>query len=153
MISSKEYSPFLTWNRNDPVTLDSITPAFRSLVSMVRDNLAFDQELLDKVTTFISSITSIIKHRTIDDFLMAVGQGSLNPAAEFVDLMIVLVSSSHPSIFKATLSFIRKCGTRKPQPVCHLAHVRQDRYMEGKWRRHLAQRENIAADTRTGRVQ
>ncbi|KAK2955696.1 hypothetical protein BLNAU_9386 [Blattamonas nauphoetae] len=110
MTLSEKYSPFLTWTPDDPATLDSITPAFHSLVSMVRDNLGFDEELLSKVSTFISSVaTTVMFFHSFKDFLMAVGRDSINPNAKFVDSISVLVSSSHPSIFKATLSFIRKC--------------------------------------------
>ncbi|KAK2942368.1 hypothetical protein BLNAU_22711 [Blattamonas nauphoetae] len=51
MISSDEYSPFLNWNPKDPVSIDSVAQAFVSLVSMVRDDYQFGEELVIRAST------------------------------------------------------------------------------------------------------
>ncbi|KAK2943174.1 hypothetical protein BLNAU_21902 [Blattamonas nauphoetae] len=49
---------------------------------MVRDDYQFDEELLQKSSTFFSSMTSLFKTNDLfDGFLRAIGQASPNPAA------------------------------------------------------------------------
>ncbi|KAK2944551.1 hypothetical protein BLNAU_20505 [Blattamonas nauphoetae] len=105
------YSPFMNWNPKDEVTADSVSPAFISLISMVRDDFKFSEELLQKALTFLSSIIKNINrsYTLANDLLKAIGPDSPNPAAIFVDSIFVLVSSPHQSIVKASLTFIRKC--------------------------------------------
>ncbi|KAK2959926.1 hypothetical protein BLNAU_5123 [Blattamonas nauphoetae] len=80
---------------------------------MVRDDFPFEKELVRDASTFFSSITcTITKTGSIDGFLNGIGQGSTNPAVVFVDSVIVLLFSSHPSIFSDTLTFIRECLIR-----------------------------------------
>ncbi|KAK2961714.1 putative leucine-rich repeat protein [Blattamonas nauphoetae] len=77
---------------------------------MVRDGFHFDVELVRKVSKFLSSITSLIKtNDSFDGFLYALGQDSPHRTEIYVDSITTLLSSSHPSIFKGTLAFIRKC--------------------------------------------
>ncbi|KAK2954833.1 hypothetical protein BLNAU_10163 [Blattamonas nauphoetae] len=103
-----EYSPFLNWSSKDATTGDSLSPVFLSLVSMVRDGYKFDKKLVSKASQFLSSVYPTLDGAwKITAFLMAIGQGSPNPTAVFVDSMAVLLSSSHPPIFREALSFIR----------------------------------------------
>ncbi|KAK2961718.1 hypothetical protein BLNAU_3155 [Blattamonas nauphoetae] len=89
----------------------SAAPIFISLVSMVRDSYKFDEELLSKVSMFLSSVVRTFDRsfNLTNDLLNAIGQDSPNPSAMFVDSMVVLLSSSHPSIFRDTLSFLHRC--------------------------------------------
>ncbi|KAK2959089.1 hypothetical protein BLNAU_5884 [Blattamonas nauphoetae] len=88
------YTPFLNWHRSDPVTTDSKSLVFISLVSMVRDGYEFDEELLEKASSFLSLLVETNQcAQDIDSFIQAIGQGSTNPAAVFMDLMTVLLSS------------------------------------------------------------
>ncbi|KAK2961715.1 hypothetical protein BLNAU_3152 [Blattamonas nauphoetae] len=105
MTFSAEYSPFLTWKENDLITVDSAAPVLISLISMVRDGYYFDEELLSKSSTFLSSTKQRINRVTdMNDFLKAIGLGSPDPAAVFVDSITMLLSSPHPSIFRDALS-------------------------------------------------
>ncbi|KAK2947689.1 hypothetical protein BLNAU_17359 [Blattamonas nauphoetae] len=105
-----EYTPFLNWNPNDPITVDSIAPAFNSLASMIRDGYHFDKAIEQKVPKFFSSLTHHLNRSfTANDLLNVVGQGSENPAAKFVDSMTVLFFSSHASIVKNPYNLIRRC--------------------------------------------
>ncbi|KAK2954018.1 hypothetical protein BLNAU_10981 [Blattamonas nauphoetae] len=99
MTSSEEYSPFLNWTPTEPITADSIGRAIISLVSMIRDSYQFDEDLVHKASTFISSISShLFEYNFADDLLTAIGQAIPDPIPAFVDSMTVLLSSSHPSI-------------------------------------------------------
>ncbi|KAK2949231.1 hypothetical protein BLNAU_15834 [Blattamonas nauphoetae] len=110
MILPEKYSPFLDSSRTDPGTVDSFTKAFNSLVSMVGDDFKFDDELLQKVSDFLSSITSLTNLTVnIDVLLKTIGQRTTNPAAMFVDSITILLSSSYPSIVEDTLTFIDEC--------------------------------------------
>ncbi|KAK2947328.1 hypothetical protein BLNAU_17715 [Blattamonas nauphoetae] len=102
-VTDPEYSPFLNWNPIDPVTADSVSPVFVSLVSMVRDDFKFDHEQIIKASTLLSSLF-LDPNRSfdIDGLLKTFGQNTTDPAAVFVDSMAVLLSSPHPSILKAT---------------------------------------------------
>ncbi|KAK2961818.1 hypothetical protein BLNAU_3255 [Blattamonas nauphoetae] len=82
MISSEDYSPFLTWKANNPITVDSIAQAFVSLVSMIRDDSDFDEELVSQASQFVSSLSRhLFKSDGFEEMLNIVGQGSPNPAA------------------------------------------------------------------------
>ncbi|KAK2961776.1 hypothetical protein BLNAU_3213 [Blattamonas nauphoetae] len=50
MVLSNDISPFLTWNPKAPVTADSASSAFVTLVSMVRDGLYFENALVNKAS-------------------------------------------------------------------------------------------------------
>ncbi|KAK2950206.1 hypothetical protein BLNAU_14892 [Blattamonas nauphoetae] len=110
-----EYSPFMSWNPKDPITVDSIAHVFVSLVSMVRDNYQFDEELVRRASTFIASLnTHFFEEPFADDLLMAIGHGSPDPAAGMLttprlrdlsavedkrivkDILEITVNSSHP---------------------------------------------------------
>ncbi|KAK2954835.1 hypothetical protein BLNAU_10165 [Blattamonas nauphoetae] len=82
-MTDPEYSPFLKWTPTAPITIDSVAQVFNSLVSMVRDDSTFDQELLSKVSSFLRTINQNISHRLfVDDVLKKIGQKSPNPTAE-----------------------------------------------------------------------
>ncbi|KAK2949250.1 hypothetical protein BLNAU_15853 [Blattamonas nauphoetae] len=109
MISSDKYSPFLTWNVNDPLTVDSVSAVFVSLVSMVRDDYNFDEELLKQASTFFSSI---IRRATpgsfFESFLKTMREDPTDSIPTLLDSTIILLLSSHHSIIRDTLSFIAK---------------------------------------------
>ncbi|KAK2961789.1 hypothetical protein BLNAU_3226 [Blattamonas nauphoetae] len=82
MFTSKEYSPFLQWNPDHTLSADSVAQPFVSLASMVRSGYEFDEELVSKVSQFLSSATSLIRKKDyFDGFFNAVGQDFPNPAA------------------------------------------------------------------------
>ncbi|KAK2954769.1 hypothetical protein BLNAU_10254 [Blattamonas nauphoetae] len=113
------YSPFLNWNRDDPITVDSVSQAVVSLVSMVRDGYQFDEKLLQNTSTLLSSIRQNLCDP--DDFealLKAVGQDSTDPSAGFLDSMIMFMSSSHPSIFRDALTLVGLCLYSYPLSHC-----------------------------------
>ncbi|KAK2947334.1 hypothetical protein BLNAU_17721 [Blattamonas nauphoetae] len=105
-VTDPEYSPFLNWNPIDPVTADSVSPVFVSLVSMVRDDFKFDHEQIIKASTLLSSMF-LDPNRSFDinGLLKTFGQTSKDPAAVFVDSMaptLCFVCSSHiPTIFQS----------------------------------------------------
>ncbi|KAK2952618.1 hypothetical protein BLNAU_12446 [Blattamonas nauphoetae] len=103
--SSNEDSPFLNWTRDGPHTSDSLSPVLLSLVSMVRNGYNWNDDLLLKASSLIWDLGSKLN---VDDFLEAIGQGSTNPAAAFVDSMTVLLSMSHELIFNPTLVFMTR---------------------------------------------
>ncbi|KAK2961893.1 hypothetical protein BLNAU_3330 [Blattamonas nauphoetae] len=79
---------------------------------MIRDGFQFDEELVSKASKLFSSINMTLRRKNCaNEFLKAIAQDSPNPAAVFMNSMIVLLSSSHPSIFSDTLSIIRLCIT------------------------------------------
>ncbi|KAK2942585.1 hypothetical protein BLNAU_22502 [Blattamonas nauphoetae] len=89
---------------------DTLARPFLSLVSMVRDGCKFNEELLQKASKFLSSIRQKFNALSLsDNFVKAVGHNSPNPSAVFIDSMIVLLFSSHPSIFRDSLSLISTC--------------------------------------------
>ncbi|KAK2961796.1 hypothetical protein BLNAU_3233 [Blattamonas nauphoetae] len=108
--TSDQYSPFLDWNPDDSVTVDSVAPALVSLASMLRDGYPFNTELVIAASTLLSSF-NWRRHNslTIDHLLKAIGQHFPDPAAVFVDSITILLSSPHPSIFREALPFIRRC--------------------------------------------
>ncbi|KAK2950169.1 hypothetical protein BLNAU_14855 [Blattamonas nauphoetae] len=110
MISSDEYSPFMSWNPDDPITVDFTSSVINSLVSMIRDNYQFDEELLRRASTFLGSFNIQLTQKPFaDDLMKAIGRGSPHPAAGFVDSVMILLSSFHPSIFGASLSLSVTC--------------------------------------------
>ncbi|KAK2959070.1 hypothetical protein BLNAU_5865 [Blattamonas nauphoetae] len=81
------YTPFLNWHRSDPVTTDSKSLVFITLVSMVRDGYEFDEENLQTASSFLSFLMETNQRaQDIDSFIQAIGQGSTNPAASFQHL-------------------------------------------------------------------
>ncbi|KAK2961006.1 hypothetical protein BLNAU_4093 [Blattamonas nauphoetae] len=109
MTSSEKYSPFLKYPYPNYPPPFSDSEVFVSLVSMVRDAYPFDEELLQKTSSFIYEIThSTIYLNRIDDFLKTTGHGSSHPAAGFVDSIVVLLSSSHRTIYSDTLSLLAR---------------------------------------------
>ncbi|KAK2961753.1 hypothetical protein BLNAU_3190 [Blattamonas nauphoetae] len=89
MLTSEEYSPFLNFNPTDPITIDSVTHVFISLVSMVRDGYHFNPELLKQASTFFSSLRETFSNSDgLDAFLKAIGQVFPDPAA-------VIISTPH----------------------------------------------------------
>ncbi|KAK2949244.1 hypothetical protein BLNAU_15847 [Blattamonas nauphoetae] len=101
MISSVEYSPFLTWKETDPITADSVSAVFLTLVSMVRDDYKFDEELLRQCSTFFSLIINNFGLvLNFNAFLKAIGQDSTNTAA--VD----------------ALTLLRPCVVKCSKPTC-----------------------------------
>ncbi|KAK2949253.1 hypothetical protein BLNAU_15856 [Blattamonas nauphoetae] len=111
MISSGDdpvYSPFLKWNPDDEISLDSFAHAFNSLVSMIRDGYPFDEVLVSQASQFVSSLSRDLRDTLdLDDLMTVIGQGSSDPAAVFVDSMTVLLSSPYSSVFMNSLSLIR----------------------------------------------
>ncbi|KAK2957310.1 hypothetical protein BLNAU_7688 [Blattamonas nauphoetae] len=102
-----EYSPFLEWNRNDPFTVDSVAHTFKSLVTMVKDNFQFDEEHVQKVSMFLSSMNrNLFRENFVDSFLNTIEQDTTNSTTVFVNSIIVLLSSSHLSIFRDTLALL-----------------------------------------------
>ncbi|KAK2944701.1 hypothetical protein BLNAU_20394 [Blattamonas nauphoetae] len=78
---------------------------------MVRDGFKFDGELVTNASAFLSFMSQRINPVThffilVGDLLKAIGQGSTNPASVFLDSIMMLLSSSHPSIFREALSFV-----------------------------------------------
>ncbi|KAK2951771.1 hypothetical protein BLNAU_13264 [Blattamonas nauphoetae] len=105
--SSYDYSRFLMWNPNYPATVDSLALVFNSLASIVRDDFQLDKEQFHKASTLLSLIKPIVNRESdFDAFSKAIGQGSSNTAAVFVDFMTVLLSLSHSSLFGDTLNFV-----------------------------------------------
>ncbi|KAK2961836.1 hypothetical protein BLNAU_3273 [Blattamonas nauphoetae] len=105
-----EYSPFLNWNPDDGVTIQSSTPIYFSLVAMVRDGDQFDEEHLEKAKTFFSSLKRNLRgQHDLEALLNVVGQGSPNPTAVFMDSMAVLLGSSYLCIVQQTLRYIEHC--------------------------------------------
>ncbi|KAK2941225.1 hypothetical protein BLNAU_23861 [Blattamonas nauphoetae] len=47
MFTSKEYTPFLKWNPNDPKTVESVSAVFLSLVSMASHSLSLFRKILE----------------------------------------------------------------------------------------------------------
>ncbi|KAK2954895.1 hypothetical protein BLNAU_10225 [Blattamonas nauphoetae] len=118
-----KYSPFLTWNENDPLTVDSVSAVFVSLVAMVRDDYNFDEEQLKQASTFFSSITRRATPGTFfESFLKTIGEDPADSIPPFLDSTIILLSSPHPSIFRDTLSFLHHC-LRGCSPSNHLAFL------------------------------
>ncbi|KAK2954879.1 hypothetical protein BLNAU_10209 [Blattamonas nauphoetae] len=76
----------------------------------MENDYQFDKRLAEYASEFISSVTWNIGHLLhFEDLLKAIGQGSPDPTAVFVDSMTVLESSSHPSIIRETLAFLHRC--------------------------------------------
>ncbi|KAK2951372.1 hypothetical protein BLNAU_13652 [Blattamonas nauphoetae] len=90
---------------------------------MARNDSELDEERVSKTSIFLSWFSHQL-HRTnyADNFLNAIGQHSSEPAAVFMDSMTVLLSSSHPSIVRNTLSFIANY-LQVCLPLNHLALV------------------------------
>ncbi|KAK2946276.1 hypothetical protein BLNAU_18797 [Blattamonas nauphoetae] len=107
--SSYDYSRFLMWNPNYPATVDSLAHVFNSLASIVRDDFPLDEEQYLKASTLLSLIKRIVNRGSaFDDFLKAIGLGSSNTDAVFVDSMTVFLSLSHSSLIGETLEFIHQ---------------------------------------------
>ncbi|KAK2942582.1 hypothetical protein BLNAU_22499 [Blattamonas nauphoetae] len=122
MISSEdpEYSPFLKWNPTDPITVDSAGRVFISLGSMVRDGFQFDEKLLQKASTFLSSSTWNLYPRSADDLLKAIGQDSPDPVAVIFDrstfhqpTLDFVCSSRIPMAFQSLLSKVEDEGVNQ----------------------------------------
>ncbi|KAK2945140.1 hypothetical protein BLNAU_19930 [Blattamonas nauphoetae] len=107
MMTSKEYSPFLKWNRDDPFSVDSVAQPFVSLASMIGNGYEFDEDLLQKSSTFLSSMTSLLqKNNSFDDLLTAVGRDSPDTAAVAYHqpTLDFVCSSRIPMAFQSLLS-------------------------------------------------
>ncbi|KAK2949209.1 hypothetical protein BLNAU_15812 [Blattamonas nauphoetae] len=110
MFSSKEYSSFLKWNPDHAHSADSVAQPFVSLVSMVRDGYEFDEELVRKVSKFLSSVTSLFEtNDSFDNFLNAIGQASpdrTEMSASHQPTLDFVCSSHIPIVFLSLLSTI-----------------------------------------------
>ncbi|KAK2957312.1 hypothetical protein BLNAU_7690 [Blattamonas nauphoetae] len=112
MVSSdaSEYSPFLKWNRNDPVTVDSVAHAFSSLISIIRDGYPFDEALVRQISDFLRSISwNMPLLFSSSDLMRTLGQGSTDPMQVFVDSLILLLLMPFPSIVEETLPIVQRC--------------------------------------------
>ncbi|KAK2954771.1 hypothetical protein BLNAU_10256 [Blattamonas nauphoetae] len=110
MTSSNEYSPFLQWNREDPVTATSIANTIVSLASMLRDGYDFDKELTSKVPTFLRSFRwNLPLLYSVDEILKVIGQTCTDPATVFVDSLVPLLSWPSRLIVDETITTVRHC--------------------------------------------
>ncbi|KAK2958888.1 hypothetical protein BLNAU_6137 [Blattamonas nauphoetae] len=106
MITSGEYAHFLYWNEDDPITAYSVEPAIVALFSMVRNGFNLDEELASKASKLISLITQRVSLWDYAEKLWyAVGRGYEDKAEGFVDSIVMLLSSPHPSVFRNTMKF------------------------------------------------
>ncbi|KAK2943262.1 hypothetical protein BLNAU_21834 [Blattamonas nauphoetae] len=111
-------SPFLSWCQNEPVAADRVSPLFVSLVSLVRDNIPFDDSLLRKVTSFLSvlkptSNLSIL----VKDFKKKPRPNSTDSVPLFIHSMAVLLSSSHASIIRDVFAYLHRYLTSCSAPI------------------------------------
>ncbi|KAK2954831.1 hypothetical protein BLNAU_10161 [Blattamonas nauphoetae] len=92
-----EYSPFLYWNPNDPITIDSVVPPFNSLVSMVTDSYKFDEKLVTKASTFLSSVDRTFgrSFTLANDLLKSIAQNSPNAAEVSVAIVTICRGTTH----------------------------------------------------------
>ncbi|KAK2946632.1 hypothetical protein BLNAU_18468 [Blattamonas nauphoetae] len=112
MISSKvsEYSPFLNWNRNDPVTVDSVALVFSSLASMLKDNSPIDETLGLHTSQFVRSISwNIPLLFTSRQLMMALSKLFADPISVFVDSIVLLLSLPFPSVVDAAILIVQRC--------------------------------------------
>ncbi|KAK2943347.1 hypothetical protein BLNAU_21736 [Blattamonas nauphoetae] len=110
LVDDPESPLFLNWYPNDPITVDSYSRTFLSLVSMVKNGYKFEGRLPLRASFFLESLNLKLKtFINIDVFLRTIGQGYPDPAAVFVDSVTILLTSPHPPIFRETLFLICKC--------------------------------------------
>ncbi|KAK2947339.1 hypothetical protein BLNAU_17726 [Blattamonas nauphoetae] len=104
IISSDDYSPFLTWDENDGFSAVPISKTLMSLVSMIRDGYHFDEMLHRKAALFLSVVIRKI-HRIASPVRMAVGQDFTNPAeVAFHRPILHFLRSSHIPLISQSLS-------------------------------------------------
>ncbi|KAK2949255.1 hypothetical protein BLNAU_15858 [Blattamonas nauphoetae] len=118
MIASEEYTPFLSWNPEVPIAIDSVARVFLSLVSMVRDGYKFDEELECTASQFLSSVHLTFDRSFLfgDELLMAIEQDSSDPAAvgTLHQPTLNFVCSSHiPTAFQTLLSKVENEDTNQ----------------------------------------
>ncbi|KAK2949252.1 hypothetical protein BLNAU_15855 [Blattamonas nauphoetae] len=108
-MSIHRYTAFLIWRPNLPHYRDHYAHELTSLASMVEDGYHFDEDLLDKVSKFICKLNENFRHGDFADHFLVILRYGSNFAVEFVDSATILLSSSHRSIVRDTLSYVHEC--------------------------------------------
>ncbi|KAK2941515.1 hypothetical protein BLNAU_23588 [Blattamonas nauphoetae] len=102
---SVDCSPFLNWNGNRFETAVEKTVVFQSLVATVKLQPTFDVSVERKAVKFLESVNS--KHPELtDDFLCNYGCSTEESLANFVESIVVLLSSPSQPITSAAMKML-----------------------------------------------
>ncbi|KAK2961557.1 hypothetical protein BLNAU_3355 [Blattamonas nauphoetae] len=99
-------SPFLNWDGKKFVSEDEKAMVFRSLVATVKLQFALDDSLETKVVNFLNTV-DVEAEGSADEFLHGLASLSHDPWTEFVQSMIVLVSSASEVITTTTMKVLK----------------------------------------------
>ncbi|KAK2952705.1 hypothetical protein BLNAU_12354 [Blattamonas nauphoetae] len=107
-------SPFLNWNEED-LPVDEKATVFRSLVDTVKLQPAFDDSLEAKTVKFLKSVIPQ-NSKSADDFLNYLVTFSFATLTEFVQSMMLLISTPSQAIIKSAMKMLNallgRCSTR-----------------------------------------
>ncbi|KAK2957567.1 hypothetical protein BLNAU_7466 [Blattamonas nauphoetae] len=102
---SRDCSPFLNWDEEQYKTVNEQSVVFRSLVATLKSQPALDDVLETKAVNFLKSVNRD-DEETADDFLGTFKPTADDSLAEFVQSIVVLVSSPHRAITTATMKIL-----------------------------------------------
>ncbi|KAK2963941.1 hypothetical protein BLNAU_1018 [Blattamonas nauphoetae] len=105
--SCSDCSPFLNWSEEQPRSVSEKAVVFRSLVATVQSQPALDISLEVKAVKVLESVVPNDVEST-DAFLNSLASNSYDPVSDFVQLIVVLVSSASLVIPTAAIKMLSK---------------------------------------------
>ncbi|KAK2952977.1 hypothetical protein BLNAU_11966 [Blattamonas nauphoetae] len=112
---STDFSPFLNWNEEEIETESEKAVVFRSLVATVKLQSALDDSLEAKTVKFLESVDAKDED-SADAFLASLASMSDNSPTDFVQSIVVLISSTNQAITTTAMemldSLIWNCSKR-----------------------------------------
>ncbi|KAK2943374.1 hypothetical protein BLNAU_21684 [Blattamonas nauphoetae] len=112
---STDCSPFLRWEEDKQTSESKKAVVFRSLVATVQSQSALDVSLEAKAVEFLQSVNPQIQ-KTADAFLSSLASLSRDSSTNFIQCIVVLISSDSQSITTAAMemleSLIEKCSSK-----------------------------------------
>ncbi|KAK2958230.1 hypothetical protein BLNAU_6717 [Blattamonas nauphoetae] len=121
---SMDCSPFLDWNEEKLESEDQKAVIFQSLVATVKSQPAFDVSLEVKAVKFIES-GNPDDEDSADAFLNIFGRTPDESSTNFIQSVVVLLSSPHQAITIATMKMLRTLIANCSDKV-HLSLVKAD---------------------------
>ncbi|KAK2963538.1 hypothetical protein BLNAU_1581 [Blattamonas nauphoetae] len=104
---SRDCSPFLNWNEEQPETEGEKTIVFRSLVATLKFQPALDTSLEAKTVKFLEYVTQKCSPSS-DAFLSSLGSTTDDSLKNFIQCIVVLVSTPSQMITAAAMEILNE---------------------------------------------
>ncbi|KAK2946519.1 hypothetical protein BLNAU_18561 [Blattamonas nauphoetae] len=104
--SCPDCSAFLNWDESRHDYIRETAVVFRSLVATVQFQPSLDDSLEEKAVKFLESVSTRVRS-SADAFLVSLGQTTDESSTNFVQSIVVLISSASQVITTATMEILR----------------------------------------------